>query len=322
MPVRPDPRRWRKRTRELLELFVVPFAATLLPWPWILRLTWRLSRWRGWHHVEVALATANAQRYGVAPDPAAFARRLRWRLLIDSVDGFLVPMRGRRYLDRWVRADGDPLPSAGPVMFVGTHHGCGFWFLPYLREHGLPLNIIAPRLGPLLVNASLQENLYGHMRHRMIAKAAGRPLVYRGNAAEGIRQLLAAGEVGFGLADIPTQRPDAVEVCLAGHATRLAQNLFELAAQHAAPVYLFSSDTDLASGMRHIHLRRMPADSSPEQQVREFAQLLDASIRRDPSGWRFWSIADAFFAPPPSTAVDREGELPAATPSPAMDPGG
>jgi hypothetical protein len=59
-------------------------------------------------------------------------------------------------------------------------------------------------------------------------------------------------------------------------------------------VYLFATDTDLDSGQRQIHFQRV--DALPiEDQVRAFAAMLDASIRRDPSGWRFWSIAHAFF---------------------------
>jgi len=293
----PPRRRWRKRLREFIELFALPIACTLLPWPVTLRLLRRLSRWRGWYHGEISLSTEHAHRAGVADDREAFARRLRWRLLIEHMDCFLVPMRSRRYLRRWVRASGDPLPASGPVLFVGTHYGCGYWFLPYLREHGLPLNIVAPQLGPLLSRSSLQENLYVRLRHKLIALAAGRPMVYRGNAAQAITELLQAGEVGFALSDMPTNRRDAVDVELAGRPTRLAQNMFEIAARAGAPVYIFSTDTDLATGFRHIHFTRL-ADASPEQQTREFAAMLDRLIQREPAGWRFWSIAPSFFRLP------------------------
>lgn len=297
MAVRPkllSPRAWLKRARETIELFLLPVALTLLPWPWTLRLTRLLSRWRGWYVEEVRESVARAQRCGWAPDPAAFARRLRWRLLIEHMDCFLVPMRGRGYLRRWVRAEGDPLPATGPVLFVGTHHGCGYWFLPHAKSLGLCPNIVAPRLGPLLSRSSLFGNLYVRLRHRLIAYAAGRPLVYRGNAGEAIRQVLMDGQCGFGLCDMPTNRSDAVAVELAGLPTRLAQNMFEIAASVQAPVYLFATDTDLDSGERRIRFERV--DARPiDDQVRAFAAMLDASIRRDPSGWRFWSIAHAFF---------------------------
>jgi hypothetical protein len=276
-------------------MFALPLAATLLPWRWSLRLMRLLSRWPGWYVDEVALSTEHAQRAGMAPDPEAFARRLRWRLLIDNLDGFLVPMRSRRYLRRWLQASGDPLPERGPLMVVGTHHGCGYWFLPYMRSRGLPLNIVAPQLGPLLVRASLLENIFVRLRHRLIARAGGRPMVYRGNAAEATRQLLRRGEVSFGLADMPTNRRDAVAVQLAGLPTRLAPNMFELAADERIPVYLFWSDTDLATGTRRVHFQRMPDGSTPEEQVRAFAAMLDELIARDPTGWRFWSIAPSFF---------------------------
>lgn len=297
MAVRPrllSPRAWLRRGREFTELFLLPVALTLLPWAWVLRLTRLLSRWQGWYVEEIRESVARAERCGWAPDAAAFARRLRWRLLIEHMDCFLVPMRGRGYLRRWVRAIGDPLPARGPVMFIGTHHGCGYWFLPYAKSLGLCPNIVAPRLGPLLSRSSLFGNLYVRLRHKLIAFAAGRPLVYRGNAGEAVRQILIDGDCGFGLCDMPTNRPDAIEVELAGLPTRLAQNMFEIAAAAGAPVYLFATDTDLDSGQRQIHFQRV--DTLPiEDQVRAFAAMLDASIRRDPSGWRFWSIAHAFF---------------------------
>jgi hypothetical protein len=291
---RPLPRRWRKRTRELIELFLLPAAAALLPWCASLRLLRFLSRYRGWYWPEVEPATLHAAAAGHAPDPAAFARRMRWRLLVEHMDGFLVPLRGRRYMARWMRASGDPLPPGGPVLFLGTHYGCGYWFVPYLRDAGLPLNIIAPNLGPLLANSSLQENLYVRMRHRLLAIAAGRPLLYRGNAAKALRALLADHQIGFALADMPTTRVDAVDVELAGRHTRLAQNLFELAAGAGAPVYLFWSDTELETGLRRVHFQHL-REGTPEQQVGELARMLDALIARDPSGWRFWSIAPSFF---------------------------
>jgi hypothetical protein len=289
-----SPQAWLRRARETVELFVLPMSLTLLPWPWTLRITRFLSRWQGWYIEETRASEARAARCGFADDRAAFSRRLRWRMLIEHMDCFLVPMRGRRYLSRWLRVDGDPLPARGPVMFIGTHHGCGYWFLPYAKSLGLYPNIVAPQLGPLLSRSSLLGNIYVRVRHRLIAYAAGRPLVYRGNAAEAIRQILDVGDCSFGLCDMPTNRRDAVQVNLAGLPTRLAQNMFEIAQQAKTPVYLFSTDTDLVSGERMIRVTRLHG-SSIEDQVRAFARMLDDSIRRDPSGWRFWSIAHAFF---------------------------
>jgi len=300
-PLQPFWPRQKERLREVAELFVLPGVGALLPWPLTLRLMRFLSRWRGWYIAEVSAATEMAHRFGVAPDAEAFSRRLRWRLMIDAVDGYLVVLRGQRYQKRWLRTHGDALPERGPVMFIGTHHGCGYWFLPYLRDCGLPMNVIAPRLDPLLAKLAFHERVYARMRHRLIAFAAGRPLVYRGNASAGLSELLAAGEIGFGLADMPTNRPDAVPVQIAGHPTHLAQNLFELAEKLAVPVYLFSSDTDLGTGERHLYFEHLRA-GTPEERTRRFGELLDELVRRDPSGWRFWPIAQSFF---------RDGSVPA-----------
>jgi len=285
---------WLRRGRETVELFLLPVALTLLPWRLTLRVTRFLSRWPGWYVEEIRESVALAQRCGFAPEPEAFARRLRWRLLIEHMDCFLVPMRGRRYLRRFVHASGDALPEHGPVMFIGTHHGCGYWFLPFVKSRGLCPNIVAPRLGPLLSRSSLFGNLYVRLRHRLIEYAGGRRLVYRGNAAEAITQILQRGECGFGLCDMPTNRRDAIAVELAGLPTRLAQNMFEIAAAAQVPVFLFATDTDLDSGRRWIRFKRVDALAIDEQ-VRAFAHMLSESIERDPSGWRFWSIAHSFF---------------------------
>lgn len=290
MPTIPRPRDIARRARRLAQLFVLPPLASLLPWPLSRRLLRALSRWQWLYRDEVEAAVANAQRAGRVADAHAFARRLRWRILVDHMDCFLVPLRGRGYLRRWVRASGDPLPEHGPAVFVGSHHGCGYWLLPYLREQGLPVQIVAPRLAPVLQAPSPIENLYVRVRHRLLAVASGRPLAYRGKAAETIGRILDGNGAAFALADMPTSRPDAVTVELAGVPARLAQNMFELAARHGAPVFLFHSDTDLDGGERRIRFARARA-LTPEGQVREFAALLDAAIAADPTGWRFWSIA-------------------------------
>lgn len=286
-------RAWRKRARELTEMYALPLCGALLPWPLTRRLLARLAAHQSWYRDEVQPAEEHAHRAGFAPDRAAFGRRMRWRLLIEHMDGFLVPLRSRRYLRRWVRAEGDPLPAQGPVMFIGSHFGCGYWFLPLVRAHGLPPNIVAPQLGPLLARSSLLQNLYTRMRHRLLTFATGRPLVYRGNAVAALTELMRAGQVTFGLCDIPTTREDAVEVELCGRRTRLADSMFALAARESVPVYLFVSDTELETGLRRVHFER--AEGDPRAQVQQFARLIDRHIQRDPSGWRFWSIAPSFF---------------------------
>lgn len=290
-------RKWRQRASELFGYWLLPFGCALLPWRFTLRLLRFLSRWSFWFADEVALATRYAHRAGFAPDPEVFARRLRWRMLIDYADGHLVAMRGEGYLRRYVRVSGDALPSRGPLVFVSCHHGCGFWFLPFARRAGLPPSIVAPRPGPLLRHASLMEHLFMRLRFVLLARAAGTPLVIRGegNAGRELESLLEAGRIGFGLCDMPTTRTDAVEVDLCGRRTKLAQNMFELARAKNATIVLFHSDTDLISGERHIRLQRLADDVAPEDAVRAFATMLDAAIKQDPSGWRFWSIAPSFF---------------------------
>jgi hypothetical protein len=245
----------------------------------------------------VSAATRNAQQTGYAPDPEAFATRMRLRLLVEHMDGFLVVLRGRRFLQRHVIVSGDPLPSKGPLLLIGTHYGCGYWFVPYLRSRGIALNIIGPNLDALRRSLSLLSYLYVRMRHRLLEIAAGRPLLYRGNAGKAMREVLAQRQVGFALADMPTSRDDAIPVRIAGQPTRLAQSLFEIAAAQSAPAYIFWSDTDFDTGQRRMHFTQL-RDNLPPQQVQAFAAMLDELIAGDPSGWRFWSIATEFFTLP------------------------
>lgn len=291
----PGGRPLRRRVREFLELLAIPLACALLPWSLGLRLLRLLARWRGWYREEVELATLYAERAGCAPDPAVFARRLRLRLLVEGVDPFVVALRRRRRLvARWVRAEGDPLPDSGPALFLGTHYGCGYWFVPYMAERGLPLNIVAPPMETVLRGANVLQRLFRRLRLALLARAAGRPLLHRGGAFEAMLGILARGDVGFGLCDLPTARPDATPVQLAGRATRLSPAMFRLAARAGAPVYLFWSDIDLANGQRRVHLERLQA-ATEAGQVDAFARMLSARIAADPSGWRFWSIGGEFF---------------------------
>ena len=284
---------WRKRARELVELFVLPGLMALLPWRFSRSCLRRMAKLQSLYRDEVQPAEEFAHRAGVATDRAAFGHRLRWRLLIEHMDAFLVPLRSSRYVRRWVRVSGDPLPASGPLFFIGTHYGCGYWFLPYVREAGLSPSIVAPQLAPLLVNASLLQNVYARLRHYMLTRVTGRALLYRGNAAAGLREVLRAGEVGFGLCDMPSDRSDAFSVTLAGRSTRISTGMFALASAENVPVYLFMADTDLETGYRTMHFER--AIGSPKEQLDQLMALLDRQLQRDPSGWRFWSIGSSFF---------------------------
>lgn len=293
---------WRKRARELVELFLFPLMMALLPWRMSRPLLRHMAKLKSLYRDEVQPAEEFAHRAGVAPDRGAFGERLRWRLLIEHMDAFLVPLRSRRYLRRWVRASGDPLPPNGPLLFIGTHYGCGYWFLPYVREACLSPSIVAPQLAPLLVNVSLLQNAYARLRHYLLTRVTGRALLYRGNAAAGLREVLRAGEVGFGLCDMPSDRSDAFNVTLAGRSTRISTGMFALAEAEQVPVYLFVADTDLETGYRTLHFER--AVGSPREQLDQLMALLDRQLQRDPSGWRFWSIGSSFFpelAEPPET---------------------
>lgn len=279
-----------RRGRKILELFVIPGLAALLPWPLSRRLLFRIARWTWLYRREVEAATEHAARAGFAPDRSWFAHRLRWRILVDHMDCYLAPLRGAGYLRRYVRASGASLPPSGGVVLIGSHHGCGYFLLLWAASLGRPLEFVVPRLAPVMRSPSPIENLYVRLRYRLGQIAAGRPLIHHGRAAQQIVSLLRQGRTTMALCDLPTARADAVEVELAGCKARLAPNMFRLAAKAGAQVLLYAGDTDLDTGLRTIELRPMQADT-PADQVREYARFLDASIRRDPSGWRFWSIA-------------------------------
>lgn len=279
----------RRRVRSALELFLLPGLIAVLPWPLGLRVAHRVARWAFLYRSEVELATAEASRLGFAAEPAAFAKRVRLRLLVDVIDGYQTVLRGDRYVRRWVEVRGDPLPESGPLLFAGLHHGCGFWFLPAMRLRKLGPSIIAPRVDHLTSNSGRLEATFLRLRLRLISRAAGKPLVHRGGAADGLGAILSAGGVGFGLPDIPTSRPDAVTVEIAGLRCRLAQGLYEIALKQSAPIYFFTTDTDLDSGQRWVLIQRCGATDAISA-TREYARFLSDAIERDPTGWRFWTI--------------------------------
>lgn len=79
---------WKKRLREIVELWLVPIGSALLPRPLSRRLLWRLSRFRGWYFEEAIVSVRHAEALGVTTDAEAFWRRLRFRLLVEHMDCF------------------------------------------------------------------------------------------------------------------------------------------------------------------------------------------------------------------------------------------
>lgn len=285
-----------RNLRIMLQYFLIPGALALLPWSISRRLAFRAGRFLPWlYREEVEASTLNAHRYGFAPDTHAFAVRLRARLLVEAMDGYLLLLRGRGYAKRWLMLTGDELPDSGPLAFIGSHYGVGSWFLFHAREKGLLPHIVGPARHKLWAPPSFLENVYFRYRHWLLERYTGRALVRRGGASAALAGALDRGEPIFGLCDMPTSRADAPRCEFLGMSVYFPPNMMELAHDSQAPVYLFLADTDLASGKRTLHFQRV-CGLDPKQQVQAMARLLEQAIQKDPTGWRFWSIADSLFA--------------------------
>ena len=98
----------RVQGRDLLQLWLLPGLAAVLPWRWCFALYRRLARWPWLYRAEVEAALAGAQLRGwLAPAEAArWATERRLVSLVDHADFFLSRTRGDGWLRRHVEVRG------------------------------------------------------------------------------------------------------------------------------------------------------------------------------------------------------------------------
>jgi phosphatidylinositol dimannoside acyltransferase len=280
----------------LLERWLLPALAAVLPWRACFRLYRAVAR-AGWlFRAETEAAHEAAARYLDCGDAADWRRTQRLVRLVDQADYYLSRHRGDGWLDRHVVTRGAWPGRGEPFLALGYHWGAGLWALRALRRAGhgaafLSAEVDARQLG--VGGVALRQ---ARRRMRELERAGGLAPIYLGGASAAMQAVFARGDVVVALIDVPPRAGQGTApVTLLGRAARLPDGLLRLAQRERVPLVPFAMGVDPVSGQRRLDIGAPIVVTEVGAAARAVAAHLDPLLARESAAWHLWSQADAFF---------------------------
>lgn len=295
------PPRFRRETRDLIELVLVPGLAAVLPWSWCFALFQRLARVQWLYGAACTHALEQAQARGqVAPEDA-----IRWlairRLvtLVDHADQYLTMTRSDAWMHKYVRVQGQwPSPEA-PGILCSFHWGAGMWGLRSAGSAGLKVNALVAAMDGAPFAGRRVLKWYARARTLSVEKALGHsPLVVSGSLRPVI-QALRRNEQVLGVVDVPSDQVDSsVEVCLLGMQAHVPKGLLRLAVAQGIPVTVYVTGLNVRTGLRSLHIAPLGVWQDLNALVPAVFSHLEAALSEDSAAWHFWGESPRFFRGP------------------------
>jgi len=291
----------RLELRSLVEYYLLPALALLLPWPLAYRLLRRIARYPGLYEEEWRPALLQAQSLGLVPvdDPLDWAWRFRTCRLVDHADFWLSRLRRARWLDRHVDRR-DPWPVLpGPAVGAFFHWCAGMWGVRALLAAGNHASVLAGRFSKRSMGGARLGYLYGHIRLRELARASGGPLIYAPRTVQQSVKALAEGRWVIGTPDVPpSETRIAAPVRLFGRDGLMPEGLLLIARQAGVPVVVFTLALDFDTGRRELRVWG-PFDPDDPTLMQRLADTWQGLIREKSWAFTLWPAMPAFFPPPP-----------------------
>lgn len=288
----------RLELRSLVEHWLLPGLAIVLPWPLAYRLLRRLARYPGLYEEEWRPALAQARQFVAIDDEADWAWRYRTTRLVDHADYWLSRTRSARWLRRHV--DGATTFPGADAAAVGVFfHWCaGLWSIRALHAAGARAAVLAGRFSTRSMGGARLGFLYGHVRLKELARAGGRPLIYAPGTVKRALSDLAAGQWVVGTPDVPpSETALAQPVTLFERPAWFAEGLLLIARRAQVPVVVFTIALDFDSGRRELRVAG-PFDAGDPQLLQRIADYWQALLREKSWGFTLWPAMPAWFAAP------------------------
>lgn len=290
----------RVQGRDLLQLWLLPGLAVLLPWRWCFALYRRLARWPWLYRAEVEAALQGARERGALPaDALQWAAERRLVTLVDHADFFLSRSRGAGWLRRHVEVRGQwPTPGEAAVLCT-FHWGAGTWALRHARRAGMQAHMMVAGLDSPAYRGRPVMFAYARRRVAMIAHELGQPTLDTSAPLRTVLDCLARQHQVMAVVDVPADAVSAsCEVSLLGAPALMPRALLRLAAQRQLPVVVFLCGIDLDTGRRWISIEQLPRCEDAQSLANAVFARLDAAMRAHPTLWHFWAQAPRFWRRP------------------------
>lgn len=294
--------RVRAELRDLVELFLLPGCAALLPWPLCFRLFRLFSRWRWPYRAQCEQALAEAKARGWVADEAGWLSQRRLVTLVDHADFFLARTRSDRWMARHLTVEGRWPEGDRPRILCTFHWGAGMWGLRHARANGMRAHaLVAPVRSEHYLGRRIAYH-YTRMRNREVEAALGRrPLDVSGSLRPALKALKAREQV-LAAVDVPADQVSAsLSIGFLDARARVPRGLLRVAADGGVPVTVFLTGLDLRTGDRFLRIHSLPPGSEVDPLIREVFSYLESAVREEPVAWHFWAVAERFFERSPDS---------------------
>ena len=282
--------------KTVLELFVLPGLAAILPWPWCFRLFKRAAAGRRFYP-EVEGMVQGARQANLLVNEEAWRSALRMTRIFSFADLYLSMFRSDRWLEKYVDVTG-AWPQ-GPFLAVTYHWGAGLWALRHLKANGKPTAFLSIRFDRSTFQNSPVRYWYALLRNRETARAGGgiEPIFTGGSTAK-IAAAYKEGLCVAALLDVPPTADQAsLPVVLFARPARLRTGLARLAIEQNMPIVTFAMHLDRDSGRLKLRIDAPLRAQTQEQAMQQMAASFGAAIDQDPCAWHGWAEVQCYFDP-------------------------
>jgi len=294
----------RLELHSLLEHYLLPLTAALMPWP----LGYRWLRFAARHPWLFADEWPRAWRAlcdsGLInePDADGWAWRYRTCRLVDNTDAWLSRLRSDRWLARHVDRVGAWPTADRPGVALFVHWCAGLWGLRSLRAAGKRGAFVSSEIVRLTLGGARLGLWYGHVRKAEVARALGAPVLYPPDRAGKSARTLADGTWIIIAPDVPVAGDQTcVEVIAFGRTARLQDGWLEVARKAGVEVVCFDTALDFATGRRELRISA-PIDPNAPDAAQRVASNWEARLREASWGYSLWHEMPAFV---PGTPMQR-----------------
>ena len=286
---------WRLQLQDLLELFVLPGLAAVLPWRLCFALYRQLAQCKGLYRsaTDAAWPWAKQNMPELVQQQWACERRLL--TLVDHADCVLSCTRSARWAHRHVQVSGHwPAPDK-PQVICTFHWGAGLWTLQSMRQAGLSVHALAASLEGSQFAGRPVLHCYARWRTAQVVKALGHPTIDVSASLRPVLQALKNNHSVLGVVDVPADNVEAsVCVPLLGRSVQVPRGLLRLAAERQLPVTLFTAGLDFKTGRRNWVIHSLGVVTDAPALFDAVFGVLNQAIEASPSAWHLWAEMPRF----------------------------
>lgn len=286
---------------DLIELFLLPALAAIIPWPLCFRIFKYLAGFDCLYRSDVQGALRQAEPTLGIKDVYTWASAYRLTKLVDHADLYLSLFRSDRWLDKYVTVTGPGWPDDGaPFMAITFHWGAGMWSLRHLKRH---LNRSKKPISGLMKGFERSEFFsrfirycYVKLRSYAISMAGVKNLIFLDPSSYfKLKRAVKSSPCLLALFDVPTIRQhNIINAQLFGHNMRLPRGLAYLAANEGIKIVAYSVSIDRENGLRRINISE-PMISNKEEELSDYlVKEFKKAVYSDTPSWHCWEYVNLF----------------------------